>query len=225
MGAPGPGGHGKKPLRGSAARGSARFWDRVARRFAAARIRDVASYERRLAAIEARLTPGMRLLDLASGSGLLAVRLAPQVRQVDALDISSKMVAIAQARAAEARIFNVRFTCAAIEELAQPAFRYDMVLAMSVLHLLDDWRGAIAKAHGLLRPGGLFVSNTYCIGGEGKWLKALVRLGAPLGLMPNLQAFGKEALLSALGDAGFVIEEDWQKAPQKPVFVLARKPG
>ncbi|HHB80340.1 MAG TPA: class I SAM-dependent methyltransferase [Aliiroseovarius sp.] len=203
----------------------AKFWDRAAKRYAAAEIKDVESHERRLATIEALLGPDMRVLDMAAGSGALDVRLSPRAGTIDAVDISPKMVEIARQRAAEAKVFNTRFTCAAIEDLTPPEFKYDAVLAMSILHLLDDWRGAIAKAYDLLRPGGLFISNTHCIEGEKRRLKFFVRVGVPLGIMPNLQVFGKEAFLAAIRDAGFVIEEEWQKAPKKPVFVVARKPA
>ena len=206
-------------------RAIATFWNRAAKRYAASEIKDVESHERRMQAIEARLGPDMRVLDMASGSGALAVRLAPLVRKVDALDISPKMVEIARQRARDAKVFNTRFTCAAIEDLTPPDFQYDAVMAMSILHLLNDWRGAITKAHALLRPGGVFISNTHCIEGERRRLKFFVRIGVPLGLMPNLQVFDKDTFLTAIRDAGFTIEQEWQKEPKKPVFVMARKPG
>jgi len=202
----------------------ATFWNRAAKRYAAAEIKDVESHEQRLATIEALIGPDMRVLDMASGSGALAVRLAPLAGTIDALDISPKMVESARKRAADAGVRNVRFTCAAIEDLTPPEFKYDAVLAMSILHLLEDWRGAIAKAYEVLRPGGVFISNTHCIEGEKKRLKFFVRVGVPLGLMPNLQVFSKESFLAAIRDAGFVIEQEWQKGPKKPVFVVARKP-
>ncbi len=201
----------------------ARFWDRVAKRFAAAEIKDVQSYQRRLKAIEARLRPDAHVLDMACGSGMLAAQLAPLVATIDAVDISPKMLRIAGERTSG--LCNVLFQRGAIEDFTAPPASYDAVLAMSILHLLDDWRGAIAKAYDLLKPGGVFISNTHCIEGERKRLKFVVRLGVPLGLMPNLQVFGKEAFLAAIRDAGFVIEEEWQKEAKKPVFVVARKPG
>ena len=206
-------------------RSIAKFWDRVAKRYAAAEIKDVTSHQRRMDRIEAVLTPDMRVLDMASGSGALAVHLAPKVRTLDALDISPKMVEIARQRAAKAKVFNARFTCAPIEDLEKPDFDYDAVLAMSILHLLVDWRAAIVTAFSLLKPGGVFISNTHCIEGEKKRLKFLVRVGVPLGIMPNLQVFPKDALLTAMRDAGFDIEEEWQPGPKKAVFLVARKPG
>lgn len=202
-----------------------KFWDRFAKRFAAAEIKDVASHEYRMRVIESALARDMRVLDMASGSGLLAVRIAPGVRRVDALDISPKMVAIARERATEARVFNTRFTCAAIEDLQKPDFDYDAVLAMSILHLLDDPGAAIARAFDLLRPGGVFISNTYCISSDSWRLKLALRIGVPLGLMPNLQMFSKAELLAAHARAGFVIEQEWQKGAKKPVFLVARKPA
>ena len=203
--------------------GIAKFWDRMAKRFAAAEIKDVQSYQHRLKSIEAALDPDAHVLDMACGSGMLAVHLAPLVANVDALDISPKMVRIAEERATG--LCSVHYQVSAIEEFTAPPASYDAVLAMSILHLLDDWRGAIAKAYDLLKPGGVFISNTHCIEGEKKRLKFFVRVGVPLGLMPNLQVFGKERFLAAIRDAGFVIEEEWQKEPKKPVFLVAQKPG
>ena len=39
-----------------------------------------------------------------------------------------------------------------------------MVLGMRNLHLVEDENAAIAKVYGLLKPGGLFVSSTACLG-------------------------------------------------------------
>ena len=204
---------------------NATFWNRFAKRFAAAEIKDVEAYERRLGTIESLVGPDARLLDMASGSGSMAVRLAPRAGTIDALDISPKMVEIARQRATDAKVFNVRFTCAAIEDLTPPDFKYDVVLAMSILHLLDDPSAAIAKAYELLKPGGVFISNTHCITGAGWKLKLALRIGLPLGLMPNLQMFSKSDLLAAHARAGFVIEEEWHPGDKKPVFLVARKPA
>ncbi len=203
----------------------AKFWDRAAKRFAAAQIKDLESYERRIEAIEAALSPEARLLDMACGSGALAVRLAPKVGHIDAIDISAKMIAIARARAQEAGMDNIAFQRSSIEAFQADQASYDGVLAMSILHLLDDWRAAIAKAHALLKPGGFLASNTHCLEDEKKRLKFFVRIGVPLAIMPNIQVIPKQALLAAIRDAGFVIEDEWQKSAKKPLFILARKPG
>jgi len=40
----------------------------------------------------------------------------------------------------------------------------DAVLGLSILHLLDNKEEVIAKVHRTLKPGGIFVTSTACIG-------------------------------------------------------------
>ena len=202
-----------------------KFWDRLAKRFAAAEIKDVEAYEKRLGVIEAALAPDSAVLDMACGSGLMAVRIAPQVRHLTAIDISPKMIAIARDRARAAGVGNIDLAVTSVEDFAAPPASFDVVLAMSILHLLDDPQGAIAKAFTLLKPGGVFISNTHCIASAGWKLKLALRIGLPLGLMPNLQILPKSELLAAHARAGFVIEEEWHPCEKKPVFLVARKPA
>ncbi len=204
-------------------RPAAHFWNRFARRHAASPIRDPAAFQAKIGTITGCLGPGMDVLDMACGTGTMAIRIAPHVRHVHAIDISPRMIDIARTRAAEAGTDNITFEVAAIEDLDATHPLYDAVLALAVLHLLDDWRGAIAKAHDLLKPGGVFISSTHCIEGERKRLKFLVRLGVPLGLMPNLQLIARDDLRAAILAAGFRIERE-SPPPQNPAMIVARKP-
>ena len=74
-----------------------RFWDRVAERYAARPIKDVASYEAMLADVASRLTASDRVIEIGCGTGGAAIRLAPGVSQWKATDSSPEMVRIARA--------------------------------------------------------------------------------------------------------------------------------
>jgi len=101
--------------------------------------------------------------------------------------------------------------------------RFDAVLALSVLHLLDDWRAVIHKVHRILKPGGIFVTSTACIGGSNALLKLVLPVGAKLGLIPGVQFISPDALTQAQRDADFSIEEHWNPDDGRTVFVVARK--
>lgn len=58
----------------------ARFWNRVARRYARAKIGDPQGYERSLERTRALLGPGDRVLELGCGTGMTALRLAGSVQ-------------------------------------------------------------------------------------------------------------------------------------------------
>jgi ubiquinone/menaquinone biosynthesis C-methylase UbiE len=85
------------------------------------------------------------------------------VKHIRAIDISSKMLEIAQGKAAARDIDNVTFEQATIEEISVADQTFDAVLGLSILHLLDDKEEVIAKVHKMLKPGGGFVTSTACI--------------------------------------------------------------
>jgi SAM-dependent methyltransferase len=73
----------------------ARFWDRSSRKYAIGAIADQAGYERTLDRTRALLGPGDKVLELGRGTGTTALRLAGDVQNYLATDISAGMIAIA----------------------------------------------------------------------------------------------------------------------------------
>ena len=100
-----------------------------------------------------------------------------------------------------------------------------MVLGLSILHLLDDRDAAIAKVYNCLKPGGVFVSSTACLGDNLKFFKWIAPLGRWLGLLPRLRVFTQLQLLDSIKRQGFDIETNWNPGKNKGIFVIARKPG
>ncbi len=56
------------------------------------------------------------------------------------------------------------FKRSSIDEFSVRDRTFDAVLGLSILHLLEDRDAVIAKAHDMLKPGGIFVSSTVCMG-------------------------------------------------------------
>lgn len=204
---------------------SSRFWDRVAARYARKPVPDEAAYQKKLAITRELLLPDMEVLEFGCGTGSTALAHAPYVRAIQAIDISEKMLAIARGKAAEADIGNVRFERSDIDAFAAPDASFDAVLALSILHLLDDRRTAIAKVYRMLKPGGVFVSSTACLGDSMKLFGLIAPIGHWLGVLPLVRVFTVAELIGSLEEAGFSIEQRWQPGKGKAVFVVARKPG
>lgn len=103
------------------------------------------------------LDPAWVAMDFGAGTGLLGLRLADHVAEVDLVDTSAGMAAVARDRAA-ARTAAGRpgVTVAAIDLMAEPAPRehYDLVAASLSLHHVPDLAGIIARFAQLLAPGG-----------------------------------------------------------------------
>jgi ubiquinone/menaquinone biosynthesis C-methylase UbiE len=203
---------------------SNRFWDRVATRYAKKPVGDEAAYQRKLAKTREYFRPGMAVLELGCGTGSTAIAHAPYVGHIRATDISGKMIEIAKGRAAEADVRNVSFETGSVEDLDVASESIDAVLALSLLHLLDDREAAIARIHDMLRPGGIFVSNTVCLGDNMKWFRFVAPVGRWFGVFPLLRIFTRNELEAGITSAGFDIEHEWQ--PDKHVvFIIARKSG
>lgn len=106
-----------------AARASARFWDRMARRYAAAKIADPGGYENTLRRVAALLDPAHAVLELGCGTGSTALRLATGVHRWQGTDVSAAMVAIARDKLAAAPQPGLRFEQADVLDAQVPLLR------------------------------------------------------------------------------------------------------
>ena len=203
--------------------GSKKFWDRIAKRYAKKPVGDEAAYQRKLATTREYLRHDMEVLEIGCGTGSTAIAHAPFVRHIRATDVSDAMIAIAESKARAAGVGNVTFEALGIEALDVADESVDAVLALSVLHLLEDRDVAIARVRDMLRPGGIFVSNTVCVGESMKWFRFIGPIGRWLGVFPLVRVFTRSELEGSLNGAGFRIEHAWQPA-KAVVFIIARKP-
>jgi ubiquinone/menaquinone biosynthesis C-methylase UbiE len=202
---------------------SSRFWDRIAERYSRKPVADEASYQKKLEVTRSYFRPDMEVLEFGCGTGSTAITHAPYVGHIRAIDISSKMIEISREKAARANIENVVFEQSTIEEITVSDGSMDAVLGLSILHLLEDKEAAIAKVHRMLKPGGVFVTSTACIGDSMKFFKIVAPIGKLLGLMPLVRVFTTQGLVDSLGKAGFEIDYQWQPGKGKAVFIVAKK--
>ena len=133
------------------------------------------------------------------------------------------MLDIARERAAQAGLSNITFERTDLAGLAGENAAWDVILGMSVLHLLPDMTGDIARINALLKPGGVFVSSTPVIADMDTFFRFIAPLFRWLPLLPSVAVFSRQDLLTSLGDAGFAVELSWQPDPNSAVFVVARK--
>ena len=200
-----------------------RFWDRIAERYSKQPISDEAAYRKKLQVTREYFRPDMEVLEFSCGTGSTAIAHAPYVKHIQAIDISSKMIEIAQGKADAEDVQNVTFERSTIDEFSASDQTLDAVLGLSILHLLDNKEEVIAKVKKMLRPGGVFVTNTACLGDTMKYLKVIAPIGKFFGFMPLLKVFTTKELEDSLTDAGFTIDYQWQSGKGKAVFIVAKK--
>lgn len=206
---------------------SSEFWDKKAAGYAQSPISDEATYQRKLAETQRLFTPDMRILEYGCGTGTTAIQHAPYVQHIDAIDISGNMLDIARSRARAAGVDNIDFKRATLAQYDADAASLDAVLALNVIHLLPDRETVLRETARILKPGGMFVSSTACLGNS--WLrliKLLVPAGKRLGIMPDLFILSENELAGEIQRAGFEIESQWHHGKGDiGVFIIARKPA
>lgn len=203
----------------------ARFWDRVARKYAADPIKDMAGYERSVTRIRSLLAPTASIFELGCGTGTTAMVLAPHVTRIVATDISNEMISIAREKGAAAACRNVDFTVVAGHSLPSADGAFDAVLALNVLHLVPDRRHVLAEVRRILRPGGLFISKTPCIGEMNMAIRLAIPVARAIGKAPHVETFTAHALEVGIAAAAFTIVETSRRGSKRKdprIFVVAR---
>ena len=200
-----------------------RFWDKIAAKYAAKPVADELAYQQKLEMTREYFTPESRVFEFGCGTGSTAISHAPYVKQIVATDISGEMIAIAEKKAIAAKAHNVLFVRADLAELPKRDDEYDVVLGLSILHLLRDPKAAMQQVYSMLKPGGVFVSSTACLDEMGLWKLALP-IARALGKAPHINVFSREELIGDMSEFGFDLVHQWQPKKGAAVFLIARKP-
>lgn len=201
------------------------FWNRSAARYARRPIADQNAYLRKIAVTQKYLHPHMDVLEFGCGTGSTARIHAPRVRSYLATDASSRMIDIARERTAEKVADNLRFMVATLDDMQHRQQAFDAILGLNILHLLHDPARAIRQVFSMLKPGGVFVSNTACLQDTCPYLKPVASLARGLRLAPYVNFLSRCQLERHLEKAGFQIDYRWVPETSKDVyFLIARKP-
>lgn len=205
---------------------SGKFWDKIAEKYSKQPVADEAAYQKKLEITREYFSPEMQVLEIGCGTGSTAITHAPYVKHIRATDISPEMLRIAREKAKAQGVDNVTFECASVDELQVESGSMDMVMAHSILHLLEERDTAISRIFDMLKPGGLFVSSTACLNDALWFLRPVIPLMCMFGKAPEVvKFFSSRQLLQSVTDAGFEIEQHWQPGKTKALFIVARKPA
>jgi len=198
-----------------------KFWDMFARRYSKSNIKDKKSYKKTLDDTKRYLKRKAAVLEIGCGTGTTALILAGSVNKLTATDISKNMIAIGKEKTKKQKIKNVNFVQSTLfdEKLKKESF--DVILAFNLIHLLKDTDAAIKRISELLKPNGLFISKTPCLGES--ILMPILGFFIRMVIGP-ITCFKITEFKDSITKAGFELI-DTHIYPEKPprIFVVARK--
>ncbi len=199
------------------------FWNKRADRYSQRPVSDEATYQKKLEITRGYFQPDMEVLEIGCGTGSTAIAHAPYVKHIRGTDLSTRMIEIAREKAKAAGIDNATFEAIAVDAHSVPDASIDAVMAHNILHLLEDRDQAIASIHQMLKPGGVFVTTTACIGDMMPLFRLVVPVGRFLRLFPLVKVFSATELKDSLENAGFEVDYEWQPKKNAAAFLICRK--
>jgi ubiquinone/menaquinone biosynthesis C-methylase UbiE len=200
-----------------------KFWNLIASKYAASPITDIAAYEKKIEKLKSYLSAENHVLDIGCGTGTQCDDLASNVKHVTGIDISRKLLAIAEQRKAERKIENVEFIHTTVFDKRFEPGSFDVVTAFYVLHFFEDIDEGIRRIYVLLKPDGLFMLETACLGEKGKIMGKLIRLLGKLGFLPLINLLTTRQLEQALEQAGFSIVDKTKFSESNDEYTLIAK--
>ena len=158
---------------------------------------------------DARIAPGMNVLDIACGTGLVAARVAKYGARVVGLDFSKAMLALARARHP-----SIKFDEGDAEALPYADDTFDAVVSNFGIHHVPRPPLALREAYRVLRDGGRVAFTVWADPAENiAWkllFDALARHGDPSASKAPAPGGGFNSsghCVDALRQAGFVAME------------------
>ena len=181
----------------------------------------VSAFGRRRAVEAVNALPGAHVLEVGVGTGLALPHYAP-AKRITGIDLSAEMLALARARAREARLPNIEGLHEAdAEATGFEDGSFDIAVAMFVASVVPNPRRLLAEMRRVVRPGGqlLFVNHFAAERGPRWWTeRALAPASRKLGWHPD---FSRDALLPFADQA----EADFTPVPPLGLFTLVRVPN
>ncbi len=180
------------------------FWNRLAKNYDKPdEISEVAKYQS-IGYIKNYLKSSDIVLDFGCATGTVSSSIADKVKEIHGIDISPEMIRIANERATERKIKNIFFSRTTIFDTKYAEHSFNMIIAFSVLHVIENTGNTIRRIYELLKPGGLFISLTPCLG-ERFFIPGLINIAHKLKILPDIRSFKINELEKSIIDNNFTV--------------------
>ena len=133
------------------------FWDRNAGRYDRFMRKDRAAYEKMYGLIRP-VVKGKTVLELATGTGLIAKTIVNAAAHIEATDASVEMIAEAKRNNHSAKL------CFSVQDMFCLPYAdesFEVVIVSNALHIVPQPEKALAEIHRVLRDDGVLIAPTF----------------------------------------------------------------
>lgn len=139
------------------------FWGKWAVRYDRTMSGSGKLYRDILSNMKQTLDRNMTVLELACGTGLLSVKIAPAVKHLEATDFSQEMIAQAKKKPHSARL---HFSVQDATKLPYAPKTFDAVIISNALHIMPDPEAALDNIRRVLKDDGILIAPTFTAAGS-----------------------------------------------------------
>jgi len=199
------------------------FWNLIAEKYAATPISNKSAYQAKIEKIRSYLNPDFQVLDIGCGTGTQCADIANNVQHAIGIDTCAKLIKIASRRMLDRNLSNVDFLKTSLFDPRFQPESFDAIMAFYVLHLIEDFESVINRVFYLLKPGGIFISESVCLGDKNKFQGYAIRIAGKMGLFPLINLLKTEQVEQELDKAGFQLCDKQIFNPTKPEYTFIAK--
>ena len=204
---------------------SSRFWDKRSKVFDEQVLSVYENaYKKTIKRSIPFLKPEDTMLEIGCGTGNATIPLSQYVKKITAIDISEEMMLKAAEKAKEEGRENITFRQKDLLELDIEQESYDVVAAYNVLLYMKNQEKVLEKIYDILKPGGVFLSATDCLGRNLSKESVRKFWKSKLHLMPYVSLDTPVGLMRKIQRKGFLVIEIVNLHRNPPnIFIVAQK--
>ena len=150
----------KEEIRATAMKEQKNFWDKNAGRYDRFMRKDRAAYEEMYALIRP-VVKAKTVLELATGTGLIAKNIVNAAAHIEATDASAEMILEAKR---DNRSAKLHFSVQDMFRLPYADKSFDVVIVSNALHIIPQPEKALAEIRRVLKDDGVLIAPTFTHG-------------------------------------------------------------
>ena len=203
---------------------SEKFWDRISNNYDNQADNNDQTHIKTFKNIKKHLNGSDIVLDYGCATGTITNEIADNVKEIHGIDISSKMIQVAKRNAEERKIENVYFSHSTIFNEKYKKNSFNVILGFNILHLLEDTEKVMQRINELLKPGGIFISATACMGDKKTLLSIFLFLLSKIGIVPYIKKLKISELEDLITNENFqIVETEKEHQGKYSYFIAATK--
>jgi len=203
---------------------SEKFWDRMSKNFDKPKKKKDQKLPKTVRYSEKYLNENDTVLDFGCATGKITIDISNYVKQIYGIDLSSKMIEIANKKVHEQNLKNIYFQQSTIFNSKFEDESFNVILGFNILHLIENGPKVLERIHRLLKLDGIFISATPCLHDNNVFLRTVLNFVSKLKVIPYIKSLSFLDLEKLISDGKFEIIQNINISQSIPNhFIVAKK--